>query len=91
MVRNYRNYSKNFSTPRRPFEKERFDRELRLCGEFGLKSKAEVWRVQHALAKIRKTARELLTLPVDDPKRQLEGSALLRRMTRYDDRLCTQP
>lgn len=83
MVRNYRNYSKTYSTPRRPFEKERLDRELRLCGQFGLKCKREVWRVQHALAKMRKTARELLTLPTEDAKRQLEGSALLRRMTRY--------
>jgi len=82
MVRNYRNYSKIWSGPRRPFEKERLDRELRLCGEFGLRSKREVWKVQYVLAKIRKAARDLLTLPEDDPKRQLEGAALLRRMTR---------
>ena len=43
-----------FSTPRRPFERERLDQELRICGEFGLRCKREIWRVQLVLAKIRK-------------------------------------
>ncbi|KAL0488046.1 ribosomal protein S9 [Acrasis kona] len=81
-MRNYRKYNKVYTTPRRPFEKERLDRELKLCGQFGLRCKREVWRVQYALARVRKTARELLTLPEDDPRRQLEGSAVLRRLTR---------
>lgn len=77
--RNYRATSKN---PRRPFEKERLDQELRLCGEYGLRCKREIWRVQYALAKVRKAARELLTLEVKDPRRVFEGSALIRRMIR---------
>ncbi|KYR02571.1 ribosomal protein [Tieghemostelium lacteum] len=74
------NYSKTSSTPRRPFEKERIDSELKIVGEFGLKNKNEVWRVQFALAKIRKSARELLVLDEKDPKRMFEGAALLRRL-----------
>ncbi len=35
------------------------------------------------LARIRKAARELLTLDPKDPRRLFEGSALLRRMFRY--------
>jgi len=78
----FRNYRSTVKVPRRPFEKERLDLELRLCGEYGLRNKAEIWRVQLALAKIRKAARELLTLDEDDPRRLFEGQALLRRMVK---------
>ena len=60
-------------TPRRPYEKERLDQELKLLGEFGLKTKREVWRVRLILAKVRKAARTLLTLQDKDPKRLFEG------------------
>uniref|UniRef100_A0A7S2V9P4 Ribosomal protein S4/S9 N-terminal domain-containing protein n=1 Tax=Fibrocapsa japonica TaxID=94617 RepID=A0A7S2V9P4_9STRA len=78
-----RNHRKTSKTPRRPYEKERLDQELKLCGEYGLRCKREIWRVQLALAKIRKAARELLTLEPKDPRRLFEGPALLRRMSRY--------
>jgi len=78
-----RNYSKTSKTPRRPYEKERLDQELKLLGEYGLRCKREIWRVQLALAKIRKAARELLTLDPKDPKRMFEGPAILRKMQKY--------
>jgi small subunit ribosomal protein S9e len=78
-----RSYRKTFKTPRRPYEKERLDAELKLVGEYGLRCKREIWRVQYALAKLRKAARTLLTMDPDDPKRVFEGTALLRRMNRY--------
>merc|ERR1712193_517047 len=74
--------SKTYSTPRRPFEKERLDQELKLIGELGLRNKREVWRVKLALAKIRKSARVLLTLEEKHPRRLFEGNALLRRLVR---------
>merc|ERR1712244_80892 len=73
---------KTYTTPRRPFEKERLDQELKLIGEYGLRNKREVWRVKYALGKIRKAARELLTLDEKDTKRLFEGNALLRRLVR---------
>mmetsp|Transcript_4912 Transcript_4912/g.6289 ORF Transcript_4912/g.6289 Transcript_4912/m.6289 type:complete len:191 (-) Transcript_4912:61-633(-) len=82
-VASKRNYSKTAAVPRRPFEKERLDQELKLLGEYGLRCKREIWRVQLALAKLRKAARELLTLDPKDPKRMFEGPSLLRKMSRY--------
>ncbi len=69
--------SKTYVTPRRPYEKERLDQELKLVGEFGLRNKREVWRVKYTLAKIRKAARELLTRDEKDPKRLFEGMFFL--------------
>merc|ERR1711862_392779 len=74
--------SKTYVTPRRPFEKSRLDQELKLIGEYGLRNKREVWRVKLSLAKIRKRARDLLTLPEKDGRRLFEGNALLRRLVR---------
>ena len=74
---------KTFKKPRRPFEKERLDAELKLVGEYGLRNKRELWRVQVQLSKIRNAARTLLTMDEKDPKRIFEGQALMRRMYKY--------
>mmetsp|Transcript_128506 Transcript_128506/g.181258 ORF Transcript_128506/g.181258 Transcript_128506/m.181258 type:complete len:187 (+) Transcript_128506:36-596(+) len=74
--------SKTSRTPRRPFEKERLDQEIKLIGEYGLKNKREVWRVQYTLSKVRAVARQLLTLDEKDPRRIFEGGALIRRLHR---------
>ena len=78
-----RNYRKTSKTPRRPFGAERLDQELKLCGEYGLRCKREIWRAQYMLAKIRKSARTLLTYPEKHPKRLFEGAALIRRLVSY--------
>ena len=74
---------KTFKKPRRPFEKDRLDAELKIVGEFGLRNKRELWRVQFALNKLRNAARVLLTLDEKDPKRIFEGEAIIRRMRAY--------
>lgn len=82
MVKSYRKQSKTSRNPKHPFEKERLDQEMRIIGEYGLKNKKEIWRVQYVLAKIRSAARYLLTLEEKSPKRIFQGAALLRRMVR---------
>ncbi|KAL0296913.1 UNVERIFIED_CONTAM: 40S ribosomal protein S9-2 [Sesamum radiatum] len=80
---NHGAHGKTFKKPRRPYEKERLDAELKLVGEYGLRCKRELWRVQYVLSRIRNNARMLLTLDEKDPRRIFEGEALLRRMNRH--------
>merc|ERR1712212_1028488 len=75
-------WSKRYSTPRRPFEKSRLDGELKLVGEFALRNKRELWQGRLAHAKIRKAARDLLTLEEKDNRRLFQGNALLRRLVK---------
>uniref|UniRef100_A0A6A7G577 Small ribosomal subunit protein uS4 n=1 Tax=Hirondellea gigas TaxID=1518452 RepID=A0A6A7G577_9CRUS len=82
MGRNYRVCSKVSRTPRRPFEKERLDRELKIVGQYGLRNKREIWRIEMTLAKIRNAGRQLLTLEEKDPRRLFDGAALIRRLKR---------
>ncbi|KAF5838120.1 ribosomal protein S9 component of cytosolic 80S ribosome and 40S small subunit [Dunaliella salina] len=83
IIRRYTNFGKTFKKPRRPFEKERLDAELKLVGEYGLRNKRELWRVQVALSKMRNAARTLLQHDEKDPKRIFEGQALMRRLYKY--------
>ncbi len=78
-----RNNRKKYKTVRRPYEKERLDQELKLCGEYGLRCKREIWRVQLMLSKVRKSARTLLMLDPKDPRRLFETPPLIRRLKRY--------
>lgn len=71
-------FSKTYVTPRRPYEKPRLDAELKVIGQFGLRNKREVWRVKYTLAKIRKAARELLTLEEKDEKRLFQGKKKIK-------------
>ena len=80
MPKSYKSFTKVFKRPKKPFEKERLDMELNSVGKYGLKNKREYLTAQYALAKIRKAARELLTLEKTDSRRMFEGEALLKRM-----------
>jgi len=74
---------KKFKKPRRPYEKKRLDAEMKLVGEYGLRAKRELWRVQYALSRIRNAARMLLALDEKNQRCIFEGDAFLRRMNRY--------
>ena len=82
MPKRYTNYNKTSKTPKKPFDKDRLLNELKVVGTYGLRNKREVWRIQLTLAKIRKAARSLLTLPDTDPRRTFEGDAIIRRIVK---------
>ena len=82
MPKLYTNYKKTSKVPRKPFDKERLHNELKIVGQYGLRNKREVWRVQLTLAKLRKAARQLMTLDSNDPRRLFEGDALIRRIVK---------
>ena len=82
MPKSYKNYTKVFKRPKKPFDKERLDAELSSVGKYGLQNKREFLTAQYALAKIRKAARDLLTLDKTDTRRIFEGEALLKRMVK---------
>ena len=75
-------YSRTWKAPRKPFEKERLDQELKYCGEYGLRCKKEVWRAKFIISKLRKRARVLLMLDEKNPIRLFEGGAILRQCLR---------
>ena len=52
--------------PRQAWVKERIDEELALIGEFGLRSKTELYASTSVLRKMRAAARSYLSLPVED-------------------------
>jgi len=52
-------------------------------GEYGLRNKKEVWKVQLILSKIRASARILLTLPENDYRRIIQGKTLIKRLRKF--------
>ncbi len=51
---------KQYSKPKRPFDKERIDEEAGLKKEFGLKNKKEIWKADSKIKSIREKAKKLI-------------------------------
>ncbi|MEM5879027.1 MAG: 30S ribosomal protein S4 [Candidatus Aenigmatarchaeota archaeon] len=50
---------KKYEIPKRPWDKERIEREREILKNFGLKNKRELWKTEAILRKYRRMAREL--------------------------------
>jgi len=61
---------KRYTTPKRPYDQDNLVEELRLIGAYGLRNKRELWRHRTELSRIRRMARERLSM---DPLERAEG------------------
>jgi small subunit ribosomal protein S4 len=54
---------KKFTTPLRPWDRQRLDVERLVLVEFGLRNKKELWKTDETLKKYRRLAREFIAKP----------------------------
>ncbi|MFX0197738.1 MAG: 30S ribosomal protein S4 [Candidatus Hodarchaeota archaeon] len=73
-----RKQKKKYITPGHPWQKDRLSEELRLMGQYGLRSKRELWRIRTRLGQYRTQARKLLALPAEELKQR--ELALINRL-----------
>jgi len=72
--------------PKQPWNKERLAAELELVGEFGLRTKRELYRAASILRKIRRSARAYLALPEEErAKKEKELVSRLYKMGLLDE------
>ena len=68
---------KQYSRPRKPWDRVRLEQERGLLKTYGLKTKHELWRIQALLRQKRQSARKLLALPLEKrirPEKELVSS-----------------
>ena len=75
-----RKLRKKFKGPQHPFNAERFESELKLVGEYGLRNKTELYRINTRLSKYRTRARTLLALEEGSITRAREEKLILDRL-----------
>ena len=59
---------KKYSSPLKPWEKDRISDELKLIGKYGLRNKKEIWKLNYKLSNFRRRARRTLTLSEEERK-----------------------
>lgn len=77
-----RRLRKKYKGPQHPYNAERFEEELKLVGEYGLRNKKELWKVRTQLGQFRRRARKLLALDETSHERTREEELLLHKLTR---------
>ncbi len=61
-----RRLNRQYSVPKKMWNKQKIVSERKIINEYGLKTKKEVWKAETIVRKLRKTARNLLAGNVDD-------------------------
>lgn len=62
---------KQYSRPRKPWDKERIEKEKKILRDFGLRRKREIWRAEEILRDFRRRARELAASKDEEDKKIL--------------------
>jgi len=63
---------KQYSKPKRPFEKARIEEEAVIKEEYGLKNKIEIWRANSQVRSIREKAKKLIPAGPEEQKALFE-------------------
>ncbi|MCX6749569.1 MAG: 30S ribosomal protein S4 [Candidatus Pacearchaeota archaeon] len=63
---------KQYSRPKRPFEKARIEEEAEIKEEYGLKNKIEIWKADSQLRSIREKAKKLISSSPEEQKALFE-------------------
>jgi len=64
---------KNYSRPKRPFEKIRIEEEGKIKEEFGLKNKREIWKTDAKVKLMREKAKNLISANPEEQKTLFKG------------------
>lgn len=59
---------KQYSRPKRPFDKARIDEEAKIKKDFGLKNKREIWRAEARIKSMREKAKALIAASPEEQK-----------------------
>ncbi|MBI4174962.1 MAG: 30S ribosomal protein S4 [Candidatus Aenigmarchaeota archaeon] len=68
---------KKYERPKKPYDKERIDRERKIRLNYGLRRKKEIWRAEGIVRDFRRRARELQARP-----NETDEKLLLQRLNR---------
>ena len=72
---------KRYSKPKRPYDQAALLEELKLIGAYGLRNKRELWRQRTELSRIRRMAREMLSMePVERAESERVMTTKFRRL-----------
>ena len=63
---------KQYSRPKRPFDKTRIVEEEKIKENFGLKNKREIWKSESQVKTMRKRAKELISAKPEEQKKLFE-------------------
>lgn len=78
-----------FDKPKRPWDKERFEKENKLINDYGVRRKKEIWRAESILRNYRNIAKEIFATKDKDKEaillKKLNDLGLITKESNIDD------